>query len=205
LDTVVSERRLVAVRTTQLARPYFPTNYAPSYGGDGSSPLQRALKEQLAYEATPQAALQMIDYLQQLQTELNVELKALKPKEQKAAQGPVDALRPRLEALPRVDARAQRPQSVASKTAVAAAPEAPVAATQVRSAVAVPQQLPKPQDSNTIEQTVLQNQEVLRQQMMQTQQKINSLVQSVPVDPFALQKMVSQQFSQTIQLLTQKQ
>jgi hypothetical protein len=115
LDTVVNERRVAAVRTAQLTNPYYPPNFIPistgtDIGGDCASSLQRALKEQLAFEATPQAALQMIGFLEQMQTELEAELKALAPKEKKAAEGPIDALRPRLAALPHSDVPPPRPQ-----------------------------------------------------------------------------------------------
>ena len=100
LDTVVNERRVAAFRTAQLTNPYFPSGFSPPpIGIDGccaSSPLQRALTGQLAYEATPQASLELIGYLERVQTQLDAELKALPPQEQKAAQGPIDALRPRL-------------------------------------------------------------------------------------------------------------
>src|SRR6516225_10113763 len=101
LDTVVNERRIAAVRTSQLTNPYFPPGFIPppiatDYGCYGPSSLQRALTGQLAYEATPQAALQLIDFLEQQQTQLEVELKALPPQEKKAAQGPIDALRQRV-------------------------------------------------------------------------------------------------------------
>jgi hypothetical protein len=66
----------------------------------------------LAYEATPQSALELIGFLEQVQTDLDAELKALPPKEQQAAQGPLDALRPRLAALPRSEAPAPRAQPV---------------------------------------------------------------------------------------------
>jgi hypothetical protein len=106
LDTVVNERRVAAFRTAQLTNPYFPPGFIPlsvgvdnGYGGETS--LQRALKWQLAYEATPQAALQLIGFLEQMQTELDAQLKALPPQEKKAAQVPIDALRPRLAALSR--------------------------------------------------------------------------------------------------------
>jgi hypothetical protein len=62
LDTVVNERRVAAFRTAQLTNPYFPPGVIPvsfpiDNGCDGASSLQRALTGQLAYEATPQAAL----------------------------------------------------------------------------------------------------------------------------------------------------
>jgi hypothetical protein len=115
LDTVVNERRVAAFRTAQLTSPYYLPGFIPPYfatdiGGDYGSPLQWALQGQLAYQATPQAALQLIGFLEQLQTELDAELKALPPKEKKAAQGPVDALRPRVAALPRGEVPPTRPQ-----------------------------------------------------------------------------------------------
>jgi hypothetical protein len=104
LDTVVNERRVAAFRTAQLTNPYVPPGFIPvSFGSDiggyGESPLQHALACQLASEATPEAAMQMIGFLEQMQTELDAQLKALPPQEKKAVQGPVDALRPRVAAL----------------------------------------------------------------------------------------------------------
>jgi hypothetical protein len=104
LDTVVNDRRVAAFRTTQLTNPYNPPGLipfpvAPGHGGYGASPLQRSLTGQLAYEATPEAALNMIGFLEQLQTDLDKELKALPAQEKKAAEGPVDALRPRVAAV----------------------------------------------------------------------------------------------------------
>jgi hypothetical protein len=104
LDTVVNERSIAAFRTTQLTSPYgspgfIPVSIGTDIGGYGESPLQRALACQLASEATPQAALQMIGFLEQMQTELDAQLKALPPQEKKAVQGPIDALRPRVAAL----------------------------------------------------------------------------------------------------------
>jgi hypothetical protein len=117
LDSVVYERRLAAVRTAQLTNPYFPPDFLPhSYvtynGWDGTTHLQKALAGQLAYEATPQAALQLIGFLEQQQTQLDAELKALPPPEKKAAQDAVDALRPRLAALPRSNVPPLSPQPV---------------------------------------------------------------------------------------------
>jgi hypothetical protein len=103
LDTVVNDRRVAAFRTTQLTNPYAAPGFIPPVatynGGYGESPLQRSLDYQLADEATPQAALQLIGFLEQTQTELDAELKALPPQEQKAVQGPIDALRPRVAAV----------------------------------------------------------------------------------------------------------
>jgi hypothetical protein len=157
LDTVVNERRVTAVRTAQLTNPFFPPAFIPlsiatDNGCDGASSLQRALTGQLAYEATPQAALQLIGFLEQQQTQLDAELKALPPQEQKEAQGPVDALRPRLAALPRGDVP---PPAVPPNAPVAG----PVAALQVKFPVrVVPQQLPMPLDPVAVQQRVRQNQ-----------------------------------------------
>ena len=175
LDTVVNERRVAAFRTAQLTNPYYPPGFIPlsiatDHGWDGASSLQRALKWQLAYEATPQAALQLIGFLEQLQTELDAELKALPPQEKKGAQGLIDALRPRVAALPRGDVPPPRPQSVVQPEAPVAGP---VAAPQVRfPAPAVSQQLPMPLDPVAFQQRVREHQEMVRQQMMQTHQQM---------------------------------
>src|SRR5262249_50924734 len=71
LDTVVNERQIAAFRTAQLTNPYYPPGFIPisvgtGIGGDAESTLQRALSRQLACEATPQAALQMIGFLEQM-------------------------------------------------------------------------------------------------------------------------------------------
>jgi hypothetical protein len=117
LDTIGTERRIQAVRAAQLTNPYFPTEFMPSsagnYGRDGASPLQKALAGQMAFEATPQAALQLIDYLEQVQTELDSELKALTPKERKAVETPVDDLRKRVAALPHGGGAPQQPKAAA--------------------------------------------------------------------------------------------
>src|SRR5262245_36884031 len=91
LDTVVSERRIAAYRTAQLTNPYNPPGFIPfpvgtGNGDDCASTLQRALKEQLADAATPEAAQQLITFLERVQTQLDAELKALPPQEKKAAQ-----------------------------------------------------------------------------------------------------------------------
>jgi hypothetical protein len=153
LDTVVNERRVAAFRTAQLTNPYWapgfiPVSIATDNGCDGASSLQGALTGQLAYEATPQAALQLIGFLEQQQTQLDAELKALPPQEKKAAQGPIDGLRPRLAALPRGEVP---PPAVAPKAPVAG----PVAAPQVTfPALAVPLQLPMPLDPFAFQQRV---------------------------------------------------
>ena len=150
LDTVVNERSVAAFRTAQLTNPDYPPGFLPLSsatvnGGDGDSSLQRALQRQLAREATPAAALQMIGFLEHQQTQLDAELKALSPEEQKAAQGPIDALRPRVAALPRGDVPPPRPQ--------------PVVPRQVRfPAQAVPQQFPRPLAPVAFQQRVRQNQ-----------------------------------------------
>jgi hypothetical protein len=148
LDTVVNERRVAAFRTAQLTNPYFPPAFIPlsiatDNGCDGASSLQRALTGQLAYESTPQAALQLIGFLEQQQTELDAELKALPPKEKKAAQGPIDALRPRLAALPRGDGPPPRPQAVVPRQVTFPAP-------------AVPQRSPVPLDPVAFKQIKVQ-------------------------------------------------
>src|SRR6266849_4405370 len=117
LDTVVNERRVAAFRTAQLTNPYYPPGFIPvsfpiDNGGYGESSLQRALGRQLACEATPEAALQMIGFLEQMQTELDAQLKALPPQEKRTVQGPIDALRPRVAALARSDVAPPRPQPV---------------------------------------------------------------------------------------------
>jgi hypothetical protein len=167
LDTVVNERRVAAFRTAQLTNPYAPPGpyypagpvlipVAPGHAGDGASRLQRELTGQLAYEATPEAAMNMIGFLEQLQNDLDKELKALPPQEKKAAEGPVDALRPRLAALAGGGVPPPQPQ--------------PVVTGQVRSPVqAVPQQPPTAPNPSAFEQTVRQNQEAVRQQILQTQ------------------------------------
>jgi hypothetical protein len=129
LDTVVSERRITAFRTAQLTNPYFPPGFLPPSLGSGCytiSPLQRAFTGQLAYEATPQAALQMIGFLEQQQTDLDAALKALAPQEKKAAQGPIDDLRARVAALPHDNAPPPlQPQPAAPRLSALAAPAAP--------------------------------------------------------------------------------
>jgi hypothetical protein len=127
LDTVVNERHAAAFRAAQLTNPYFPPGFSPhsiATGNrwDGSSSLQRSLSRQMAYEATPQAALQLIGFLEQMQTQLDAELKALPPQEKKAAQGPIDELRPRLAALSHADVPPPRPQPVVSGRAVGLSP-----------------------------------------------------------------------------------
>jgi hypothetical protein len=117
LDIVAKERRAAAYPTLQITNLYYspgfiPVSFAPDYGFDGTSFLQRALQAQLADEATPEAAMELIGFLEQLQTELDAELKALPPQEQKAVQGPIDALRPRVAALPHRDVPPPRPQPV---------------------------------------------------------------------------------------------
>jgi RNA binding activity-knot of a chromodomain len=150
LDTVVNERRVAAFRTAQLTNPdyppgFLPVSIAPVNGGDSDSFLQRSLKRQLAGEATPESALQMIGLLEDLQTQLDAELKALPPQEKKAAQGPIDALRPRVAALPHPDVPPPQPQPVAPR---------PVGFP----AQAVPQRFPMPLNPVAFQQPVRQNQ-----------------------------------------------
>jgi hypothetical protein len=123
LDTVVNERQVAAFRTAQLTNPYYPPGFIPvsfgtGIGGYGESPLQHALACQLASEATPEAAMQMIGFLEQMQTELDAQLKVLPPQEKKAAQGPIDALRPRVAALAGSDVAPPKPQAVVPPPAV---------------------------------------------------------------------------------------
>jgi hypothetical protein len=146
LDTVVNERQVAAFRTAQLTNPYYPPGFIPiSVGtgipGDAESALQRNLSRQLACEATPEAAMQMIGFLEQMQTQLDAQLKALPPQEKKAVQGPIDALRPRLAALPHPDVPAPRPQPVVTPPVVS-----PTVVTQQVTfpTPAVPQQLGMP-------------------------------------------------------------
>ncbi len=136
LDTVVNERRIAAFRTAQLTNPYNPPGFIPfpigaANGDDCASPLQRALKEQLADAATPEAAQQLITFLERVQTQLDAELKALPPQEKKAAQDPVDALRRRVEALPRPEVPPPQPQAVVPRRSLGSSPvyQAPLGTT----------------------------------------------------------------------------
>src|SRR5262249_9515524 len=175
LDTVVNERRVAAFRTARLTDPYYPPGFIPlpiatDNGCDGESFLQRALKWQLASEATPEAALQLIGFLEHLQTELDAQLKALPPHEKTAATGLLAALRPRVAGLPRRAAPPPRPHPVVRPEAAVAGP---VVAPQLRlPAQAVAQQLPMPLEPVAFQQRVRQNQERVRQQIMQTQQQM---------------------------------
>src|SRR5262249_4765265 len=153
--------RIAAFRTAQLTNPYFLPGFIPlsivtDNGGNGDSSLQRALQRQLACEATPEAALQLIGFLEQLQTELDVQLKALPPQEKKAVQGPIDALRPRVAALARSD--------VPSVAVPAKTPAAGPAATPPVRFPAQAVQLPMPHDPVAFQQMVRQNQDRVRQQ-----------------------------------------
>jgi hypothetical protein len=133
LDTVVNERRGAAFRIAQLTNPFYPPGFIPlsiatHNGCDGTSSLQKALTGQLAYEATPQAALQLIGFLEQQQSDLDAELKALPPQEEDAAQGLIDALRPRLVALRRGGVPRPRPQPVVHGRRVQGVPAVPAPA-----------------------------------------------------------------------------
>jgi hypothetical protein len=223
LDTVVNERRVAAFRTTQLTNPFYPPGFLPpplatGNGGNGASPLQRALGRQLASEATPAAALQLIGFLEQVQTQLDAELKALPPQEKKAAQDPIDALRPRVAALSRCDVPPPQPQPVVPGRRLQGGPPAPapagaqaavevawggswyaaevlwvsggltlihytgwassfdewVSAGRIRPAgtVSAAPQLPMPLDPVAFQQRVRQNQEGVRQQILQALQQV---------------------------------
>ena len=183
LDTVVNERRIAAARTTQLTNPYFPPGFIPppigsDHGWGGASSLQKALTGQLAYEATPQAALQMIGFLEQQQTQLDAELKALPPQEKKAVQGPIDALRPRLAALSRSDVPAPAvPQQAPVAEAVAVPRSAPVAGLVAAPKVsfpaqAVPRQPLAPLDPVAFQRMVRQNPENASQLIMKMGQQV---------------------------------
>ncbi len=122
LDTVIYERQAMTFRAAQLTPLYFPTgsnSYSRSayYGGHSETSLQRGLGEQLAYEATPQVALNLIGFLEQVQTELEAQLKALPPQEKKEAEGPIAALRPRVAALSRADIASPPTQPVVYRRA----------------------------------------------------------------------------------------
>jgi hypothetical protein len=190
LDTVVTERRGAAFRTAQLTNPYFPPGFIPpsiatDNGCYGASSLQRALTGQLAYEATPQAALQLIGFLEQQQTQLDAELKALPPQEKKEAQGPIDALRPRLAALPRGDVPPPAvPPKAPEAGPVAVPPNAPVARAVASPQVsfpaqAVPQQLLTPLDPVAFQQMLRQNPENAGQLIMKMGQQIQQQYQLV--------------------------
>jgi hypothetical protein len=133
LDTVVNERHVAAFRTAQLTNPFYPPGFLPpplatGDAGAGASPLQRALGRQLASEATPAAALQLIGFLEQVQTQLEAELKTLPPQEKREAQGPIDALRPRLAALAGGEVPLPRPQPVQPGSPLPGGPPLPAAA-----------------------------------------------------------------------------
>jgi hypothetical protein len=206
LDTVVNERRVANFRTNQLTNPFFPPNFIPppfpvDNGWRGASPLQRALGGQLAFEATPQATLQTIGFLEQVQTQLDAELKALPPQEKKAVEGPVEALRPRLEALAR-----NAPPPPAQAAAPAAAPPAllpaPVAPQPIAQATAQSETI---QRSQEIVDEISRNQQLMNQQIAQLQQQMKVPGKAVPLNPFAISQTVGKQFALVQQALVQKQ
>jgi hypothetical protein len=107
-------------------------------------------------------ALQMIGYLEQQQTQLEAELKALPPQEKKAAQGAVDALMPRLAALPRSDPPPAQPVPVAKSS--------PLPAARIRSTAAA-SALPVntvPLNPLALPQMVQQQFTLVQQALMQT-------------------------------------
>jgi hypothetical protein len=205
LDTVVNERRVANFRTNQLTNSFFTPRFAPpphpiGGGGRNQSYLQKALSLQLADEATPESALQVIGFLEQLQTQLDAELKALPPQEKKAAEGPVEALRPRLEALAHRNAPAPPPQAAAPAHAPQVglpAPPAPQPIVQTPSETI--------QQSQEIVEEVRRNQELMNQQIMQLQQQMKVPAQAAPLNPFAISQTARQQFALVQQALVQKQ
>src|SRR5207249_3818797 len=68
---------------------------------------------------------QLIGFLEQQQTQLDAELKALPPQEKKAAEGAVDALRPRLAVLRRGDNPPPKPQPAPLGSPLLGSPPAP--------------------------------------------------------------------------------
>jgi hypothetical protein len=116
LDIVGNERRAAALRTGQLTNPYYSPGFgshSTGIGGGGESSLVSGLSYQMASEANLESAMQMIGLLEQLQVELDAKLKALPPQEKKVAEGPIDALRPRLVALTRSKGSSPPPRPVA--------------------------------------------------------------------------------------------
>src|SRR5262249_26098587 len=112
---------------------YYPPGFIPfpiaiDNGGDRGGFLQRALQRQLADEATPEAALQLIGFLELVQTDLDAELKALPPQEQKEAQAPIDALGRGVAAVPRSDVPPPRPHPAEPRRPPRGGPPAPAPA-----------------------------------------------------------------------------
>src|SRR5260221_12787688 len=99
LDTVVNERYAAAFRSSQLTSPYFPPGFGPlsgaaGHGWDRSSPLQRSLSRQMAYEATSQAPVQLNGLLDHIPNQLNPMLREPPPQGKQAARGRWHPLRP---------------------------------------------------------------------------------------------------------------
>jgi hypothetical protein len=101
----------------------------------------------------------MIGFLEQMQSQLDAELKALPAQEKKAAQGPIDALRQRVAALAPGDVPPAPPQPVARQQMSFPAP-------------AIPQQPSMPRDPVALQQMVRQIQDRVRQQITQAQQQM---------------------------------
>jgi len=162
LGIVVNEQTLDTVRTSQqlgfgpISTPGYAACYAPP-----DSALKRALIPQLAQEATPAMAYELINLREQLQTEIRAEQKK-----------PVAAAR----AEPPAGQNAQPEAQVAEAVAVPQ-PEAPVAAPPavaqqppmtltMISTQPAPQRPPVP-----LEQQVLAFQQQVRQRIMEAQQR----------------------------------
>ncbi len=148
LGIVANEQTRDTLRTWQqlglgpISTPGSAACYPPA-----DSALKMALIPGLAQEATPAMAYELINLLEQVQTELQAE------------QGKVVA--------------AVRGEPPARQNAQPVAPLAvPPAAPVLVPAHAVPQQPPMPLDPVAFQQMVHQNQERVRQQIMQTQRQI---------------------------------
>ena len=148
LGVVANEQTLDTLRIWQqlglgpISTPGYAACYAPP-----DSALKSALIPGLAQEATPAVAYELINLWERMQTELQAE-------QRKAA----------------ATVRGEPParQNVQPVAPVAAPSAAPV----MVPAQAVPQQLPMPQDPGGFEQMVRQNQERVRQQILQTQLQV---------------------------------
>jgi hypothetical protein len=100
----------------------------------------------------------LIGFLEEKQTELDAQLKALPPQEKKAAQSFINDLRPRLAALPHGDVSRPRPQ--------------PVVLPQIRSPAPAVRHQPAMPPGAALPPTARQDPETARQQIMQTLRQI---------------------------------